>query len=214
MAKKIKDQDGNVYVQKKPFYKRIWFWVLVVIVLFVGFSSTGSKSGNTTNTSANGSSSSTSPSKINKANFDKIQISEANGTSKAAVEKLFGKKPATSSSQSIQGVQGEECVWTGTTLGSTVTVGFSNGHAISKGITGVPGSKKITSDQYAAIQDGMSKDEVIQKLGKPKGRTYSVVAGQSAEMLMYDGNGSLGSNMTITIINGAVSGKSQAGMEN
>ncbi|MFX3916367.1 immunity protein, partial [Streptococcus suis] len=25
MAKKIRAEHGNVYVQKKPFYKRIWF---------------------------------------------------------------------------------------------------------------------------------------------------------------------------------------------
>lgn len=213
MAKKIKDENGNTYVQKKPFYKRVWFWLLVVIVVLIGFGSVGSKGGNNSSSST-GNSSSNSSSKINKANFDKIQISESNGTSKEEVEKMFGKKPSTSSSQSIQGIQGEECVWTGTALGSTVTVGFSNGHAISKGITGLPGSKKITSSQYEAIQNGMSKDEVIQKLGKPSGRTYSSIAGQSAEMLMYDGKGSLGSNMTITITNGAVSGKAQAGMEN
>ncbi|MDG3132835.1 hypothetical protein MKL26_07375 [Streptococcus suis] len=29
MAKKIRDVHGNVYVQKKPFYKRIWFIVLI-----------------------------------------------------------------------------------------------------------------------------------------------------------------------------------------
>jgi hypothetical protein len=213
MAKKIKDENGNTYVQKKPFYKRVWFWLLVVIVVLIGFGSAGSKGGNNPSSST-GNSSSNSSSKINKTNFDKIQISESNGTSKEEVEKMFGKKPSTSSSQSIQGIQGEECVWTGTALGSTVTVGFSNGHAISKGITGLPGSKKITSSQYEAIQNGMSKDEVIQKLGKPSGRTYSSIAGQSAEMLMYDGKGNLGSNMTITITNGAVSGKAQAGMEN
>ena len=214
MAKKIKDENGNTYVQKKPFYKRFWFWLLVVIILLIGFGSAGNKGGNDSSNSSSGSSTSNNSSKINKANFDKIQISESNGTSKDEVEKMFGKKPSTSSSQSIQGIQAEECIWTGTALGSTVTVGFSNGHAISKGITGLPGSKKITSSQYEAIQNGMSKDEVIQKLGKPSGRTYSSIAGQTAEMLMYDGKGSLGSNMTITITNGAVSGKSQAGMEN
>lgn len=214
MAKKIKDENGNVYVKKKPFYKRVWFWILVVIIVLIGFGSVGSKGGNNSNSSSAGSSSSNSSSKINKTNFDKIQISESDGTSKEEVEKMFGKKPSTSSSQTIQGLQADECVWTGTALDSTVTVGFSNGHAISKGITGLPGSKKITSSQYEAIQNGMSKDEVIQKLGKPSGRTYSSIAGQSAEMLMYNGKGSLGSNMTITITNGAVSGKAQAGMEN
>ena len=36
MAKKIKDENGNTYVQKKPFYKRVWFWVLVVFLGFIG----------------------------------------------------------------------------------------------------------------------------------------------------------------------------------
>lgn len=34
MARKIKDENGRTYVQKKPFYKRFWFWVLVLIVIF------------------------------------------------------------------------------------------------------------------------------------------------------------------------------------
>ncbi|WP_057802723.1 DUF5067 domain-containing protein [Pediococcus stilesii] len=33
MSKKIKDENGNVYVQKKPFYKRVWFWILAIIVV-------------------------------------------------------------------------------------------------------------------------------------------------------------------------------------
>ena len=37
MAKQIKDENGNVYVQKKKFYKRWWFWLLVVlVVVFLG----------------------------------------------------------------------------------------------------------------------------------------------------------------------------------
>ena len=30
MAKKIRDENGNVYIQKKPFYQRWWFILLVV----------------------------------------------------------------------------------------------------------------------------------------------------------------------------------------
>lgn len=39
MSKKIVGDDGKTYVQKKPFYKRIWFIILVIIVLFVVFAS-------------------------------------------------------------------------------------------------------------------------------------------------------------------------------
>lgn len=35
MAKKIKDENGNTYVQKKPFYKRVWFWIVAVIAIFI-----------------------------------------------------------------------------------------------------------------------------------------------------------------------------------
>lgn len=34
MAKKIKDENGNVYVQKKPFYKKWWFIAIVIIGVF------------------------------------------------------------------------------------------------------------------------------------------------------------------------------------
>lgn len=68
MAKKITDENGNTYVQKKPFYKRVWFWILAIIVIAViGSSIGGNKSddsakkvdGNKTTKSADGSSSKT-----------------------------------------------------------------------------------------------------------------------------------------------------------
>lgn len=34
MSKKIKDQDGNVYVQKVPFYKKWWFILIVVLIAY------------------------------------------------------------------------------------------------------------------------------------------------------------------------------------
>ena len=39
MAKKIKDEHGKVYVQKKPFYKRVWFIVLVGLFVIGGLQS-------------------------------------------------------------------------------------------------------------------------------------------------------------------------------
>lgn len=46
MVKQIKDKDGNTYVQKKPFYKRIWFWLVVVVLVFISFGVAGSKDDN------------------------------------------------------------------------------------------------------------------------------------------------------------------------
>lgn len=44
MAKKIVDENGNVYVQKKPFYKRVWFIILAFIVVIATLSNMGSGS--------------------------------------------------------------------------------------------------------------------------------------------------------------------------
>lgn len=35
MSKKITDENGNTYVQKKPFYKRVWFWIFAIIVIAI-----------------------------------------------------------------------------------------------------------------------------------------------------------------------------------
>lgn len=60
MAKKIQDENGNVYVQKKPFYKRVWFWILVVILIFIGFGVAGSGSDDSSSSSSSSSSNSSS----------------------------------------------------------------------------------------------------------------------------------------------------------
>lgn len=59
MAKKIKDAEGNTYVQKKPFYKKWWFILLVVIVLIAAFSGGGDDDTTATNSNEASESSST-----------------------------------------------------------------------------------------------------------------------------------------------------------
>lgn len=59
MAKKIKDAEGNTYVQKKPFYKKWWFILLVVIVLIAAFSGGGDDDTPATNSNEASESSST-----------------------------------------------------------------------------------------------------------------------------------------------------------
>lgn len=39
MAKKIKDETGKTYVEKKPFYKKWWFWLIVAVFVFAMFGS-------------------------------------------------------------------------------------------------------------------------------------------------------------------------------
>lgn len=52
MAKKIKGEDGKMYVEKKPFYKRVWFIVLVVVVIIAAVMPKGDKDADTANKTA------------------------------------------------------------------------------------------------------------------------------------------------------------------
>ena len=36
MAKRFKGEDGKVYIEKKPFYKKQWVWLVVVLILGIG----------------------------------------------------------------------------------------------------------------------------------------------------------------------------------
>lgn len=47
MSKKIQDENGNTYVEMKPWYKKWWVWLLAVIVvifIFGAFGGSNSKS--------------------------------------------------------------------------------------------------------------------------------------------------------------------------
>ena len=67
--------------------------------------------------------------------------------------------------------------------------------------------------QFNQIQNGMSYEDV-QKLVGSAGTVLSEssIGGISIRIVSWLGNGSLGSNAAITFQNGAVSGKSQAGL--
>lgn len=52
MAKTIIGEDGKKYKMKKPFYKRVWFWILVVVAVII-ISSIAGNSGDNSKTEKN-----------------------------------------------------------------------------------------------------------------------------------------------------------------
>jgi hypothetical protein len=62
MAKKIQGDDGKTYVQKKPFYKRVWFWALAIVVIIVVASQMNGGSDSNSSTASDKTSSSKSSS--------------------------------------------------------------------------------------------------------------------------------------------------------
>ncbi|MCP0885883.1 DUF3862 domain-containing protein [Ligilactobacillus sp. WILCCON 0076] len=221
MSKKIKDENGNVYVKKKPFYKRVWFWILAIIVIaIVGGSMSGKSKSDSSSSNASSSSSKKETNKINKDNFDKITVSDSTGTSPSDVKEMFGKSPNSTSEQTVENVKAKMYTWSGVANGditSSIVIGFENDHAISKAISGlkVTRSSKITLSDFDSLENGTSKADVTSKFGDPNGYSYTNIAGQESEIWEYTSGvkGDLGANFSVTFDNGVVSGKTQTSMK-
>lgn len=211
MAKKIQGEDGKTYVEKKPFYKRVWFWIVVVLLFFVGI---GAANGG-------GSNSANDNNKVSYSNYKKIKLSGNDGSTKNDVKNLFGKKPEDTSTQEIDGVNTDTQTWNGVKNGdaaSNITVGFSNGHAVNKIITGLKVNRKsqITLADFDSLQTGATKDEVLKQFGKPNGYTHTDILGKVSEDWSYTSKvkGDTGANFIISFDeNGIVNNKTQTSMK-
>lgn len=80
MVKKIRDEHGNVYVQKKPFYKRIWFIILVGLFVLGGLGRLADSDKESTDTS---SSSVLESSQSSTASSTEVITTEASSSGKA-----------------------------------------------------------------------------------------------------------------------------------
>ena len=85
--------------------------------------------------------------------------------------------------------------------------------AVTQGAPVSAAAGTMSLEEFNQIQNGMSYEEV-QKIVGSAGTVLSEssIGGISIRIVSWLGNGSLGSNAAITFQNGAVSGKSQAGL--
>ena len=225
-----KQETTGATKEKKPIYKRVWFWIIVVLVLAGIGASMGSSKASSTKTSASTSQESTKkddskkddsqPAEkkeekkdgLSKENFDKINISESDGTSKEDVEAMFGKKPDSTSTSTVMDVQSDMLTWNGGLFGSSITVGFNNNHAFTKSMNGLKGTKKVTLADFDQVNNGMNEDDVKAKLGDPTGIDITKIMDTTTTVLTFNGK-ELGSSAVITLTNGAVSGKTQMSLK-
>lgn len=208
---------------KKPIYKRVWFWIIIVLVLFgigSGLGAQNNKSSSEASPSSTSASSATSEDTNDKnktttkdnntgqddlrAKFDSIELGQDSGATKEVVEQLMGKKADSSSTQDISGIQADSLTWN-LGLMKTITVGFTNDHAVTKAVIGLKGSKEITLEDFNTIQNGMSEADVAASLGEPTSISVSNILGTTTSIKTYSGK-DLGSVGTVTFTNGAVSG--------
>nr|WP_239458023.1 DUF3862 domain-containing protein [Limosilactobacillus alvi] len=164
-----------------------------------------------------GSSSKKSGSKVTYANYKKINLSKDNGTTKEEANKLFGKKPSTTSTDELEGVKTDTETWDGAIVGSSLTIGFEDGHAVNKVIDGLKVNRKhkITLADYDTIQNGQTKKEILDKFGKPNGYSHTNILGKNSETWSYTSGikGDSGANFVLTFDDGVVTVKTQTSMK-
>lgn len=211
---------------KKPIYKRVWFWIIIVLVVIgigSGLGSQGSKQSSDTTSTSSSSTQKKEESKTDDSNktdasqddlkskFDSITLGQDSGATKESVEQLMGGKANSTSTQDISGIQSDDLTWN---LGvmKTISIGFTNDHAISKSVIGLKESKKITLDEFNQIQNGMSEADVAAVLGDPSSITITDILGTTSSIQTYSGK-DLGSAGTVTFTNGAVSGVSNMNLK-
>lgn len=239
--KKITGEDGKTYTVKvkKPIYKRVWFWVLIVIIAIVALSQLGGGSGDnksadkTSNTkssqtsksatSATSSSTKQDDGKITRAQFDAIKIGDLmsggqGGTKLDDLTKEFGK-PSSTTTDTTDNVKTDIDTWTNVEggWGANVIVTFSNGNAVAKNLTGFKLSRKqkITLADFNGFANGLKYTDFTAKWGQPDYYDETLIGGSTTIVAGYTSGvkGDLGANFNVTFTNGALSGKTQSSMK-
>ena len=223
MSKKI-EESRNVRVVKKPFYKKVWFWVLAILAIIVIGGAVGGGSGSdTTSVSESKSNSSNKITSQNTQNnayrkaFDNIAVGDLmnhgdGGTALSDVEKVLGK-PSTTSTTTIQGIETKSCIWSKD--GVSITVEFNGDQAVSKGITGFKFSRapKFTLDAYNSLEDGSSYEDIVSKYGEPDGLSEMIIGGNKNVTATW-ATGTKGGTITLEFTNDSLVSKAQSGLEN
>jgi hypothetical protein len=222
MTKKIKKENENVYVAKKPFYKKAWFWVLAILAIIVIGGAVGSGSDPDTSPTSENNSSSSSSNKVVTQNtafrktFDNIAVGDLmnhgdGGTTLDTVEKALGKPSATSAT-TVQGIETKNYIWSKD--GVTITVEFNGDQAVSKHITGFKFSRasKFTLDAYNSLADGSAYEDVVSKYGEPDGLSEMIIGGNKNVTATWV-TGTKGGTITLEFTNDSLVSKAQSGLK-
>lgn len=100
-------------------------------------------------------------------------------------------------------------------IGAGGVIASLQNKSIQKSVSGVSGeSEYITLDEYNAIENGMSYDEVVEIIGSKGTSTSEASSGNySIKIITWYGNGMAGSNANVTFTNDKVTGKAQIGLK-
>ena len=134
---------------------------------------------------------------------------------------LIGAEPDSQSTMDLMGSEVLTCIWYGEgSVGANATIQFQDGTVTSKAQSGLDGDSqqasggKLTLAVYNQIEIGMTYDDVVGLIGaEPDSQSTMDLMGSEIIACTWYGEGSAGANAMIQFQDGAVSAKSQAGLE-
>lgn len=225
MKKKITDENGKVYVEKKPFYKKGCFWILAVIAIIIIGAVAGGGDDSSSDKSSRSSNSETSHKKDDRTisknaelrkKFDAIVVGDLmsngdGGTSLTDVEKSLGK-PVSTSTTNLKNVKVKDETWTKD--GVTVTVQFNDDKTVSKDITGFKftRSSKLDLKAFDSIADGANYDDVVKQYGEPDNLNEMKISGETTLNATWV-TGTKGGTATLMFENGGMTSKTQVDLK-
>ncbi|CAK1232915.1 Membrane protein TolA involved in colicin uptake (TolA) [Fructobacillus cardui] len=181
MSKKITDENGNTYVQKKPFYKKAWFWIVVVLVVVIGGAGAGSSSKDSSSSKSTNSIKSSNDSGSSKST--KSSNSEKAEIVKTTPEEIVNNYTTKTSSQADAIYKGKTTQVTGKV--SDVKDGILGGHDVTID-AGTASGNEFEKQSLTFNFRGSNKEEA---LSIQSGATITVQGKFSHATIMGGDNG-------------------------
>ncbi|WP_125763964.1 DUF3862 domain-containing protein [Companilactobacillus hulinensis] len=197
-----------------------WFWLIIVLVLgtaiFIGYKFTAQpqyiqdRIVIPTRKHTKVSKPSKNDNTVTLKKYNSIYLDLKNGISSDSAQKIFGKFTSRKTS-TIGDIETTRYVWKNQSNRMTLSIGFTNNHAISKSISGlkIDRQQEINNILYGQIKNGLSVEAVTALLGKPNGYSENVLESNHSNVFSYtnDSLGKMDKNLVITFTDGKVSGK-------
>ncbi|MGO5075013.1 DUF3862 domain-containing protein [Clostridium sporogenes] len=193
--------------KEEPFYKKIWFWIIAIVIICGVVSYGGNKKINITDTknSAKTEVKKDDTRKVTYEKFCKIKI----GSTYEEAKSILGESKESKESE-IDGIKVVIYTWYNYD-NSNMDIIVKNNKVIGKSQAGLSmGKADVNLIKYTKIKKEMDYSKVKEILGDGKLMSISEINGSTKSIYLW-ANPS-GSNMNITFENGKVTSKNRLGL--
>ncbi|NFN88665.1 DUF3862 domain-containing protein [Clostridium sporogenes] len=192
---------------KEPFYKKIWFWIIVIVIICGVAGSNSSKSMNILETK-NSTKTEVKKDEVKKVDYEKFYNIKI-GSNYEDIKSILGEYRESEESE-IDGVKAVIYTWYNYD-NTNMNVIAKDGKVIGKAQSGLSvENAEVNLIKYTKIQKGMDYSKVKDILGDGKLMYASEINGNIKSIYLWANPN--GSNMNVTFENGKVTAKNRLGL--